>query len=526
MRVALIVFLCCVTFTVAQLSLQFNINSRSHDSSYAGLAFIDEKQNMHALMSQKRESLQFEYHSQMGSNAFMYIREKDNCHRLNVPVPSALLSALQEPLNFLTQRKNVVDSRILDSKVATCVNNNTVSYLTLDDGTQVVLCGDKEIPSRIVGEMFEIDISIASFTREHFENLLQEFNSCDGEKRFTPKNSQSTSKRTLERKVQEGDKLWFIDYAKTCRFDHMRNDAECVHMDKGFAAPAKTCVFLHGVGQTLADKGPPSPEYPDYWGNSHMYTPQCKERIFIREETKDRGWTSEELQKSFCNVALYGSRNRPEKDTVIRNTILFVHSMGNLILAAAIKNGFCEVDTKTTTWYSLMGPYAGSKVVPLLEEICEDAQTGEWPVSKAKLYRFVADAGGYCVPHSIHPYHAYATMRPAYCDHKHQVCLEELHGIAGDRINGSMCGDSPYGISSRYSAGLKILSEIVGYGEPNDGMVPLNSCMYASKGAKFSVDFKQPNYLSAINHSDGTCRNGDSYWSEGAKPCSYLASRT
>lgn len=56
--------------------------------------------------------------------------------------------------------------------------------------------------------------------------------------------------------------------------------------------------------------------------------------------------------------------------TVIRDKIIFTHSMGTLILAAGIQNGICSIDKDTVSWYDVMGPLRGSKASLFLKEIC------------------------------------------------------------------------------------------------------------------------------------------------------------
>jgi hypothetical protein len=520
MWVTVLVLLVCVACVCAHLSLQFSIKSRFHASSYQGLAYLDDKSGLHALLSLTNEGVEYEYHSSMGLYAFMYTHEGSDCHRVSVPIPSALWNVLYEPMAILSQRKTVTANHVFDSKVASCLRNNTIEYVSLDDGTNAVLCDGDEIPKRIIGERFEMNLEITQDQRQHLEKLFLDYARCN-----VVHHTQST-KSDLQQIKKPQDALWFVDHKQSCRFDPIRHQKTCDLFQTQAIEPTKTCVFLHGVGQTLQEKGPPVDQFPDYWGSVHTYTPQCRERIFIREETKGRGWNSLELQKSYCAVALYGSRNSTVQDSIIRDTILFVHSMGNLVLSAAIKNGFCEIDTNTTSWYQIMGPFGGTKVVPMLEDICRAAGTGEWPVTKAKLYRYVADVGGYCVPNTNHAYPAYWTMKPSFCNNVTQECVDDLYSIAHTRIKGSMCGNSAYGVNSRYSPVLKVLSMLVGYGEDNDGMVPYDSsCMRSSNGTTFGTSFKDNYYLSAINHSDGTCRNGDSYFSGSASPCSYYCDK-
>jgi hypothetical protein len=530
--VAVIVLLLCLSYAFARFSissaaLQFTIRSRLHNSNYEGFVVIDTDKtptNVHILMSQIGEPITFEYHSIMGHNAYMFVHNNSLCERFTIPVPKALLGVLHDPVQLLDEQLTVTVSQVLDSLVATCIENNQVTTLTLNDGTSVVLCGENGFPSRVIGKQFDlhftnIDPNFQS-VKIHMETLMNGLSKCS----IITKDV-GDSPATINSSIKQN--LWFLDYDETCKLDLIRHDAHCsTHVKATTDVPTKTCVFLHGVGQTLAEKGPPvTDQWPDYWGNVHTYTPQCKERIFIREETKSRGWNSRVLQQAYCDVALYGSRNSTTKDSIIRNSVLFVHSMGNLVLSAAIKNGYCDIDTNSTSWYQIMGPFDGTKVIGLLEDICKAAHTGEWPITKAKLYRYVADVGGYCVKGTEHAYPAYWTMRQQYCDIEQQICLDDLYSIAHSRIKGSMCGTSSFGIASRYSPMLKILSSVVDYGEDNDGMVPQSSCLKSSKGVDFQEDPKSMYYKTAINHADGTCRNGNSYFSGSASPCSYYTDK-
>lgn len=56
-----------------------------------------------------------------------------------------------------------------------------------------------------------------------------------------------------------------------------------------------------------------------------------------------------------------------------------------------------------------------------------------------------------------------------------------------------MCGVNAFGLVSEYSPLLKALSDLVDYGEPNDGMVGIESCHVAPEalGSTYQDDFYQ-----------------------------------
>merc|ERR1712164_439 len=72
-------------------------------------------------------------------------------------------------------------------------------------------------------------------------------------------------------------------------------------------AAKKTCVFIHGVGQT------PEPgtdkivvgSFPGYWGKVNEVTTQCSEWVFLNVDTIYRGWDNTELQTEVCQAATY-----------------------------------------------------------------------------------------------------------------------------------------------------------------------------------------------------------------------------
>jgi len=107
----------------------------------------------------------------------------------------------------------------------------------------------------------------------------------------------------------------------------------------------KKCVFLHGAGETHPANTPTSDSYESYWGKVKQYLPQCNETVFIKEDTVNRGWKDTGVQRRYCDVA-------SGYTGTISNVIIFAHSMGNLILAGAIENGACSMDTSTTKWYA------------------------------------------------------------------------------------------------------------------------------------------------------------------------------
>eukprot|EP00455_Lapot_gusevi_P005987 TRINITY_DN1255_c0_g1_i3.p1 TRINITY_DN1255_c0_g1~~TRINITY_DN1255_c0_g1_i3.p1 ORF type:complete len:161 (-),score=20.11 TRINITY_DN1255_c0_g1_i3:56-538(-) len=129
-------------------------------------------------------------------------------------------------------------------------------------------------------------------------------------------------------------------------------------------AESKTCLFLHGSGRP--EQSAPTTTFTDYWGKVHEKVPQCNQTIFSHHDTVTKTWTDEYNLRAICALATNArlgidwltaeyQKNNVTKvyDELIKDTIVFTHSMGNLVLAAAISKGYCDIDMATSSWYSV-----------------------------------------------------------------------------------------------------------------------------------------------------------------------------
>jgi len=209
----------------------------------------------------------------------------------------------------------------------------------------------------------------------------------------------------------------------------------------------RDCVFLHGSGE-LQDM-PITDTFPDYWGNVENYTPQCREHVFNHHQTVTRRYDDPFLMLGYCEVATF-----PEGGYWINNKIVFTHSMGNLILAAAIRAGLCAFNLSSSSWYEVSGPILGSKACDYVETICVSRDRLEEPM------RDLAVHWNYC--NSSKPGDANLAYLSMSTD---DLGLPGLSKIVKDNIKGAMCGTSPFGLLSRDSLELEALSDFVGFGE-------------------------------------------------------------
>jgi hypothetical protein len=264
----------------------------------------------------------------------------------------------------------------------------------------------------------------------------------------------------------------------------------------------KACVFLHGSGVLPTDIVPISTFEYYYWGNIRIYTQyNCLNHTFSYSDTVFRGWNDTNLQKEYCNVL---TQDQIDK-FYIRNKIIFSHSLGNLILAAAIENDICRIDTTTTTWYESMGPYKGSPVAFYLKSICNSTYIPNI-VKNSICYKDL-------------PLPAYTTLYP------HTPGLDRIKKLASKYINGSICGTSAAGITTSYSVGLYAVAKMVGLSDLNDGLVDYESCI-TDKNIIYSDSCPESNFYNAtVNHADGTCRNNDGWFGGSRKPCTWYSMR-
>ena len=89
-----------------------------------------------------------------------------------------------------------------------------------------------------------------------------------------------------------------------------------------------------------------------------------------------------------------------------------------------------------------------------------------------------------------------------------------------ERVNGSMCGDSAFGLWSVNSLEMKALAQWVNFGAASDGVVPTALCD-AYQGPQAEHAPTASRYTAGVNHYDLTCRNGDGWWGGDRRPCAW-----
>ena len=186
--------------------------------------------------------------------------------------------------------------------------------------------------------------------------------------------------------------------------------------------------------------------------------------------------------------------------------------MANNILSEAIRRGTCSLDKDTTAWYMIQGPMVGSQAADMIKNICSNMHFFSRPV------RCIASELSYCRDTNISA--SYWSLRPEYARFG-----PELLEVPKEYADGCMCGTSPYGETTRYSVALEAVASLVEYGEYNDGLVGISSCMswWGNTSQKYN-DPTQNFYVDALNHADGTGRNGNG-WDGSPAPVEWYSHR-
>lgn len=267
-------------------------------------------------------------------------------------------------------------------------------------------------------------------------------------------------------------------------------------------ASAIRCVFMHGSGQDKV--GPPTSTDTDkYWGDMAKYTSgHCTSYVYNHDDTVNQAFDDEALVASYCKTMSGGTG-------IIRDSIVYTHSMGNMVMAAALRDNACKLDS-SSKWFAVSAPFAGSKAANFVDNICAQNSTID------EALRKVAALLHYCRSDDpTMPARAYLSMKTSYPG------LSGLMATARQFVSGALCGTSPFGLTSLYSIPMEALSDLVKYGEPDDGMVGLDSCVIPGK--QYGDSYEDTFFKAAVNHPDGTCRDGNGDFGMGARqPCKWF----
>ena len=268
--------------------------------------------------------------------------------------------------------------------------------------------------------------------------------------------------------------------------------------------PPVACIFIHGAGSP--DAAAPSASDPIYWGRVNEFLPRCSVFRFMHEDTLHAGWEDLSLQMRTCALLSEISEALPPSQVVI-----FAHSLGNLLLAGALDRGLCSLPS-AAAWYAVAAPWAGSRAADRLPEVCAGLSSG----AVGPLVRSLARRQRFCDGVNSTPSVGYLSLSTA------NLQLRDVAARWQARVNGTMCGDSAFGLWSADSMELQALADVVRFGERNDGAVPTASCH--PPGVEPARTHNSEHFTAAANHYDLTCRHGDAslpFSGDDRMPCSW-----
>ncbi|ETL49061.1 hypothetical protein L916_01390 [Phytophthora nicotianae] len=270
----------------------------------------------------------------------------------------------------------------------------------------------------------------------------------------------------------------------------------------------RPCVFVHGLG--IKKELARNRDRFYYWGDLDGHAPCCTSMTYTYLNTSGNPWTSDELQQKVCNRVMAVSHS--SKNAVIADTIVVTHSMGNLMLAGAIANKKCSLDS-TSTWVGLAGPMKGSMCSDFIQDSCAGRTTA--------VLETVAEVTGKCPPTTglkSLPYqggpHSSTELDEAY---------EAAQAAYRANVYAVMCGENYTGQVSLYQSIFWMLGKTVPHkSKRNDGMVEFDSCAAGIPESKFGNTYRDRFYRTKLNHFDMEFISGDAMLDEAKMPVKWF----
>ncbi|CAK4621779.1 hypothetical protein LEN26_019562 [Aphanomyces euteiches] len=272
----------------------------------------------------------------------------------------------------------------------------------------------------------------------------------------------------------------------------------------------KHCLFVHGL--LNPEEGPIASEFQKYWGDIHKNVPCCLSTNFVQMDTIKHGWNEDILHKTFCDAALNISGATKNKSTIVGPLNLITHSMGNLIVGAAVARRNCTL-SQDVTWISSAGPMHGSQGVGLLAKLCQAGHLTD-PAKVPDLFK------------------TFCPLTPAfeslyYIDSANQrnseLMIKAQEARKNHRNKKVICGTSGFGVLSWDSLKYLFLSNLISHKDLNDGAVSLESCVAGLEdGFTFGELDSRTHYKGRMNHGDLAFAHGDG-WCKDSKPVKWLS---
>ena len=194
----------------------------------------------------------------------------------------------------------------------------------------------------------------------------------------------------------------------------------------------------------------------------------------------------------------------------ITNTIIFTHSMGSLIAAAALHSNTCSFGAGTK-WFQVEGPLAGAKAADVATNMCNKGAV-----------KWLAKALGFCSGASIQSLVRVPWWRRTLCETQAGLTtvllfvvsslaqktsytdFSKYASVVQNNVDGAMCGRSAWGLTSKYSVPVSAAAGIVGFSGASDGIVGWSSCHYnmpSGFGSHYNDAFYKPDVVRALQRA-------------------------
>ncbi|KAG1697046.1 hypothetical protein DVH05_017431 [Phytophthora capsici] len=181
----------------------------------------------------------------------------------------------------------------------------------------------------------------------------------------------------------------------------------------------RPCVFVAGLGQKT-DYGLSTTDLKPYFGDKFQdHVPCCSSIQYIELATSLYAWYDLTLVNELVGYLFQISSSSNANTKVISDTIIFAHSSANLMLAYAISQNLCSLDS-TTTWIGASAPMIGSMGSDFIQKACDGTLGGvvsslldlldDCPVTTGRI-SLAYETGSYA---SAEVKAAYAAAQPAY----------------------------------------------------------------------------------------------------------------
>ncbi|KAG1687624.1 hypothetical protein DVH05_004745 [Phytophthora capsici] len=271
----------------------------------------------------------------------------------------------------------------------------------------------------------------------------------------------------------------------------------------------RPCIFIHGLG--VKTETSENEDFFSYWGKSIVdHAPCCSTMKFAHLNTVNNTWTSHSLQHKVCERALAVSNTSSK--SVIADTIVITHSMGNLMFSGALATEKCSLDA-SSTWVGMAGPMIGSMASDFVQESCA-GETNEF-------WEEVGDITGRCPPNTGLKSLAYENGN--FSTPRLNNAYAAAQKAYRENVYALMCGKSYSGLVSKYQAKFWVLGHSIPHkSKENDGMVEFQSCSHGFSEEKFGDNYRDRFYKTELNHYDMQFLAGDSLLNEDKMPVKWF----